>query len=184
MPLCCSFRIIPYQELSGSYNSVFVVRRHLMIIPYQELSGSYNQMTAMWGNSAIIPYQELSGSYNASSMELYSSVIIPYQELSGSYNAVCSLALTSVHYTIPRTVRELQPAARLRPAPAQLYHTKNCQGATTHSAGPLRPLGIIPYQELSGSYNRDKPVVFPQCIIPYQELSGSYNTFSCDDLFE
>ena len=35
------------------------------------------------------------------------------------------------NYTIPRTVRELQPASSAIVREARLYHTKNCQGATT-----------------------------------------------------
>ena len=56
-------------------------------------------------------------------------------------------------YTIPRTVRELQHVAQAGVFLAQLYHTKNCQGATTSIAMLQSGLSIIPYQELSGSYN-------------------------------
>ena len=36
-----------------------------LIIPYQELSGSYNFADAQIARYVIIPYQELSGSYNS-----------------------------------------------------------------------------------------------------------------------
>ena len=55
-------------------------------------------------------------------------------------------------YTIPRTVRELQPLHAL------------VQGLT-----------IIPYQELLGNYNALHHVVLFPFIIPYQELLGNYN---------
>ena len=56
--------IIPYQELSGSYNPSIADDYRIFIIPYQELSGSYNNANRPWTLSVIIPYQELSGSYN------------------------------------------------------------------------------------------------------------------------
>ena len=55
-------------------------------------------------------------------------------------------------YTIPRTVRELQ---LLRECRVQI--------------------GIIPYQELLGNYNRIKETSQGFKIIPYQELLGNYN---------
>ena len=56
--------IIPYQELSGSYNLNIAFRHVQKIIPYQELSGSYNPDIDYIVLDEIIPYQELSGSYN------------------------------------------------------------------------------------------------------------------------
>ena len=56
-----------------------------------------------------------------------------------------------------------------------LYHTKNCQGATTLPDKLTDVVKIIPYQELSGSYNVAGLGFAVPCIIPYQELSGSYN---------
>ena len=102
-------------------------------------------------------------------------VIIPYQELSGSYNRRWVQPAAGTDYTIPRTVRELQPTMGTACGRYRLYHTKNCQGATTPMNLDRAVLQIIPYQELSGSYNNwcaSDAVIF---IIPYQELSGSYN---------
>ena len=43
----------------------FIVSQSNEIIPYQELSGSYNLSSGGLSMMAIIPYQELSGSYNS-----------------------------------------------------------------------------------------------------------------------
>ncbi len=57
-----------------------------------------------------------------------------------------------------------------------LYHTKNCQGTTTIDDGISGRSATIPYQELSGNYNRDRSGDIYRQIIPYQELSGNYNS--------
>ena len=59
----------------------------------------------------IIPYQELLGNYNISRWEAAAGGIIPYQELLGNYNHVRAVCVFMSDYTIPRTVRELQPVA-------------------------------------------------------------------------
>ncbi len=56
----------------------------------------------------IIPYQELLGNYNFSRDLSLRFKIIPYQELLGNYNNATGWPLYDPHYTIPRTVRELQ----------------------------------------------------------------------------
>ena len=117
--------------------------------------------------------------------------IIPYQELSGNYNSHGRLSRRSHDYTIPRTVRELQ---RIRSALIDLYDytiprtVRELQPKTFCNVGlrnytiprTVRELQqlqarcrgqplIIPYQELSGDYNRNR--IFHCCepIIPYQD---------------
>ena len=148
--------IIPYQELSGNYNSWAGPPVDVQIIPYQELSGNYNFSSSGRSRSTIIPYQELSGNYNK--IEGYEALkqIIPYQELSGNYNVVsysywryenytiprtirelqplAALAHCTRHYTIPRTIRELQPEKVKSISQLRLYHTKNYQ------RNPARPV--------------------------------------------
>ena len=62
------------------------------------------------------------------------------------------MGLATAHYTIPRTVRELQ-----------------------HFGGEGRSDVIIPYQELLGNYNDEWRRSNGDRIIPYQELLGNYN---------
>ena len=66
-------------------------RGNFKIIPYQELSGNYNTEDARPLAGRIIPYQELSGNYNGCKLIFFFVTIIPYQELSGNYN--CSAEL-------------------------------------------------------------------------------------------
>ena len=127
------------------------------IIPYQELSGSYNNINYTNSWSGIIPYQELSGSYNGRATLEFDFMIIPYQELSGSYNELNGQYELEMNYTIPRTVRELQRTGCTYTSSIILYHTKNCQGATTEFSQAIGSAPIIPYQELSGSYNTVYP---------------------------
>ena len=78
-PVLFSLAIIPYQELSGSYNSGRCAVCAGRIIPYQELSGSYNSLGRTTLIYLIIPYQELSGSYNGrdGSLDLPSAFMLP-----------------------------------------------------------------------------------------------------------
>ena len=107
--------IIPYQELPGNYN--FSPEREFMgaIIPYQELPGNYNYVVSPFTAADIIPYQELPGNYNYFDYWASGEVIMPYQELPGNYNASAGRSRAPRHYTIPRTTRELQPRYTARP---------------------------------------------------------------------
>ena len=58
--------IIPYQELSGNYNTANRATSGVLIIPYQELSGNYNMTEESFLRTRIIPYQEPSDKYQTS----------------------------------------------------------------------------------------------------------------------
>ena len=85
------------------------------IIPYQELPGNYNTADFESLPAFIIPYQELPGNYNYFDYWASGEVIMPYQELPGNYNASAGRSRAPRHYTIPRTTRELQPRYTARP---------------------------------------------------------------------
>ena len=130
-------------------------------------------------------------------------VIIPYQELSGSYNLSVVRHAHRRHYTIPRTVRELQPAKLLLARSKKLYHTRNCQGATTKIVGTVhdsilyhtkncqgattvyllstRRRALYHTKNCQGATTMQAQHWRPRRIIPYQELSGSYN-LCCPDV--
>ena len=79
-----------------------------------------------------------------------------------------------LHYTIPRTVRELQHC---------IFFIKFiCDYTIPRTVRELQLLrecrvqiGIIPYQELLGNYNDLPQNLQFGIIIPYQELLGNYN---------
>ena len=83
----------------------------------------------------------------------------------------------SNYYTIPRTTRELQPRGPPGKMAPQLYHTKNYQGTTTGQLLCSVQGTIIPYQELPGNYNPCAIIFDKRNIIPYQELPGNYNAW-------
>ena len=76
------------KNYQGTITSVILRLRELEIIPYQELSGNYNTSLFALLEVLIIPYQELSGNYNVFYLGQTHEAIIPYQELSGNYNSV------------------------------------------------------------------------------------------------
>ena len=57
----------------------------------------------------VIPYLEPSGNYNLFPHNLGHYVVIPYLEPSGNYNEYADYCEEIERYTIPRTIRELQP---------------------------------------------------------------------------
>ena len=120
----CS-RIIPYQERLGSYNLPVTSPHAASIIPYQERLGSYNLRRVLLRVQHIIPYQERLGSYNRRNAGQPGQSIIPYQERLGSYNQIYGWVTDSNDYTIPRTIRELQPYKSQQENVNKLYHTKN-----------------------------------------------------------
>ncbi len=124
--IICNARIIPYQELLGNYNPGSDHARKGCIIPYQELLGNYNRGGNILIDLVIIPYQELLGNYNHLFDIPHAAPIIPYQELLGNYNFQGALGRGGGDYTIPRTVRELQPFPARCNGWHKLYHTKNC----------------------------------------------------------
>lgn len=57
-----------------------------MVIPYQELSGTYNATSPHWSYFDVIPYQELSGNYNLTLSTRTEMRVILYQELPRNQN--------------------------------------------------------------------------------------------------
>ena len=79
-----------------------------------------------------------------------------------------------LNYTIPRTVRELQ----LSPCVCARYSHYTIPRTVRELQRLLsraRLMVIIPYQELLGNYNSDRSLNNFGNIIPYQELLGNYN---------
>ena len=150
--------IIPYQELLGNYNhrKALIKRSKDYTIP-RTVRGT---TTCRCSFSAAADYtiprtvRELHLLYHTkncwgttkSHAQRMRVAIIPYQELLGNYNS-CARERNRGHYTIPRTVRELQPATR-------------------YFVG----VHIIPYQELLGNYNSKRSRFTVAAFIPYQEL--------------
>ena len=90
------------------------------------------------------------------------------------------MSLTCVgdyYYTIPRTVRELQPSVVLIFIALDYTIPRTVRELQPNSS-TFAAVDIIPYQELLGNYNIQliNGVGFP--IIPYQELLGNYNDFA------
>ncbi len=56
--------IIPYQVITGNYNSGNVLGIQGIIIPYQVITGNYNSPASRNTNNMIIPYQVITGNYN------------------------------------------------------------------------------------------------------------------------
>ena len=56
--------IIPYQVITGNYNSEMEWGTCRMIIPYQVITGNYNNLPVSIRTVIIIPYQVITGNYN------------------------------------------------------------------------------------------------------------------------
>ena len=56
------------------------------IIPYQVITGNYNSPAHSWGTCIIIPYQVITGNYNFLPSVCFFFHIIPYQVITGNYN--------------------------------------------------------------------------------------------------
>ncbi len=78
------------------------------------------------------------------------------------------------NYTIPKTIRELQPLNLRAVGDADYTIPKTIRELQQHT-GVVDNLSIIPYQKLSGNYNRQSLCWHYFSIIPYQKLSGNYN---------
>ena len=78
--------IIPYQVITGNYNSCFVLVSFKFIIPYQVITGNYNGRENNLREPFIIPYQVITGNYNAFLTGFLQTEIIPYQVITGNYN--------------------------------------------------------------------------------------------------
>ena len=61
----------------------------------------------------VIPYLEPSGNYNVFPVYVDFGKVIPYLEPSGNYNKRLWDKVFRIGYTIPRTIRELQPHFRV-----------------------------------------------------------------------
>ena len=81
----------------------------------------------------------------------------------------------TVYYTIPRTVRELQPGMT-KTANLAIIPYQELLGNYNFFFGGYIVKVIIPYQELLGNYNEIAQQRKQRKIIPYQELLGNYNS--------
>ena len=78
---------LPYHTKScqGTMTKVYLIKRGAGTIPYQELSGNYDSIDTLLAALETIPYQELSGNYDFAALSIQVHPTIPYQELSGNY---------------------------------------------------------------------------------------------------
>ena len=60
----CDIAIIPYQVITGNYNSCAMLLVMRCIIPYQVITGNYNEIIPVLTFTDIIPYQVITGNYN------------------------------------------------------------------------------------------------------------------------
>ena len=125
--------IIPYQELPGNYNSGWRGAMLAEIIPYQELPGNYNN--TMQPSLIVMNYTiprttrelQLAGLDCVFNTQLYhtknyqgTTTSCPHldgarqlyhtKNYQGTTTPSSPTSPPSMHYTIPRTTRELQPA--------------------------------------------------------------------------
>ena len=183
------------------YQGTTTVRRRVAhahpIIPYQGLSGNYNPPPIPLPPPAnyTIPRAIRELQLPSCTGEPFRDYTIPraIRELQHEncyrvtdYNYTIPRAIRELqpgagniqplhNYTIPRAIRELQLLLSLQLLISILYHTKGYQGTTTDDFDRIQRLLIIPYQGLSGNYNKVNGVALTVTIIPYQGLSGNYN---------
>ena len=93
--------IIPYQVITGNYDSSFQNVPAELIIPYQVITGNYDNSAYFRNPLGIIPYQVITGNYDSTRHIRLFSKIIPYQVITGNYD------------------RKIKPCHQVK-----LYHTK------------------------------------------------------------
>ena len=81
----------------------------LRIIPYQVITGNYNSSATSDKGAPIIPYQVITGNYNINRLALLKSIYYTIPSDNRELQHIFESAHLCYNYTIPSDNRELQP---------------------------------------------------------------------------